>query len=150
MGINEIFADALNKIDAMIVRHRDWNEESTALGLISDEEKLKMLKRDLYCEVRLSNPNQQKILNLTGAIQTLEEIKHDAELRKLEEAKLNLTMPAQINQILNGSLAFILLIVVSSYPVSFACGNALTQFCGYARSVTYFVNQFFREPDVTP
>ncbi|WP_166482507.1 hypothetical protein [Scytonema sp. UIC 10036] len=138
---------SLDKIDDMIKRHKEWNDESVALGLISDDEKLRTLKADLYREVRLRQPNQELILNLTQAIQMLEEIKHTKETRELEHRKLNLTFPAQINGILNTSLAFILLIVLGSYAASFTCGNALTPFCGYARSVVYPINKFFSPVD---
>ncbi|MUH00824.1 hypothetical protein F7734_54570 [Scytonema sp. UIC 10036] len=149
MSFGEHFENAVtafvDKIDDMIKQHKQWNDESAALGLISDDEKLRMLKRDLYCEVRLSDPNQQKIINLTAAIQTLEEIKHAHETRELEHRKLNLTFPAQANAILNTSALFALLLVIGSYITSFTCGNALTPFCGYARSVVYPINQFFKD-----
>lgn len=96
MKINETLADALNKIDNMIMRWHDWNEESKELGLISDSDKLKIFKGDLYREVRLSNPNQQKILNITGAIGTIEELQHTAHIREQERLKLQLSFPSQI------------------------------------------------------
>ncbi|MUG99817.1 hypothetical protein F7734_49120 [Scytonema sp. UIC 10036] len=139
---------SLDKIDDMLKRHKEWNDESASLGLISDDEKLRMLKAELYREVRLSNPNQQKIINLTQAIQMLEEIKQAKEARELEHRKLNLTFPAQANAILNTSALFAVLLVIGSYAASFTCGNALTPFCGYARSVVYPINKFFSPVNV--
>lgn len=136
---------SLDKINDMIKQHKAWNDESISLGLISDEDKLKTLKRELYWEVRLSNPNQAKISNLTQAIQTLEEIKHAQETRDLEHRKLNLTLPAQLNQSASAFLLLLFLAVVGSYAVAPICGGNQSRFCGYARSTVYSINQFFTE-----
>jgi hypothetical protein len=135
---------SLNKIDDMITRHKQWNDESVALGLIEDSEKLRVLKAELYRLVRLDNPNQQKILNLTSAIEHLEEIKQAEFNRKLETQKLNLTLPAQINQSLNAFLVFGLLAVIGSYAIAPICGNSRSQFCINARVIPIQIEQFFK------
>ncbi len=149
MKINKAIADTLNKIDAMIVRHREWNEESQALGLIPDEDKLRMLKRDLYSEVRLSNPNQQKILNITSAIQTLEEIRHAEFERKQSEIKQRLSLPSQVEATCTLLILLAITVVAGSFLASYKCGDYPSQFCSNARIVStqitrFYYNYFFR------
>ncbi|MFL9458072.1 hypothetical protein AB0756_39545 [Tolypothrix campylonemoides VB511288_2] len=149
MSFGEHFENAVigfvNKIDAIIKRNHDWHEESISLGLISDDEKLRTLKRDLYCEVRLSNPNQQKIINLTQTIQTLEEIKHAEEARKFERLKHSYTFPVQLEVFTNTTFFLAIAVVMISYLGSFTCGNSRSQFCSNARVIPSQVDQFFKD-----
>lgn len=132
----KILAESLNKVDEIIKRNHEWHEESIALGLISDEEKLRMLKRDLYSEVRLSNPNQQKILNLTSAIQLLEEIKNAELNREREILKLKLTFWGQFNEICNVVLILGIFLVIGSFANQFICTNLNSQLCNKSRIPT--------------
>ncbi|MFL9458387.1 hypothetical protein AB0758_46150 [Tolypothrix bouteillei VB521301_2] len=149
MSFGEHFENAVigfvDKVDAIIKRNHDWHEESIALGLITDSEKLKMLKAELYREVRLSNPNQAKISNLTSAIHTLEEIKHAEEARKFERLKHSYTFPVQLEVFTNTTIFLAIALVIVSYLGAFTCGNSRSQFCSNARVFPSQVEQFFKD-----
>jgi hypothetical protein len=130
-------------LENMQQRHHDWNEESKALGLIEDSEKLRMLKRDLYCEARSNVIDTSKFQKLTDAIELFEELKQAEFERKQAEIKLQLSLPAQINMTLNSALMFILLIVSGSFLVAYKCGNYQSEFCSNARVIPTQVTRFY-------
>jgi hypothetical protein len=132
-------------LDRIHKRHIEHYEESISLGLISDIDKLRMLKAELYREVRLSNPNQAKISNLTSAIQTLEEIKHAEETRKFERLKHSYTFPVQLEVFTNTTIFLAIALVIISYLGSNTCGNSRSQFCSNARLIPTQVELFFKD-----
>lgn len=147
MSFGEHFENAVtvfvDKVDAMIKRHHDWNEESISLGLISDDEKLRMLKAELYREVRLTSPNTTKIQQITDAIQLLEEIKNAEETRHNERLKLKLSFWGQLNEVCNVAIFLSIAILISSYIGYYSCGNNKNLFCNQARLNVYQIQNFF-------
>lgn len=146
MKFNELIADSLNKVDDIIKRHHDWNEESKALGLISDSEKLKILKAELYCESRKTyvsdNSKQQRLIE---AIEHLEEIKQSEFNRKLAEREQNLSLPSQLEATCKFINLLALALVIISYLGSYTCGNSRSQFCSNARLIPTQVELFFKD-----
>ncbi|MFL9467108.1 MULTISPECIES: hypothetical protein [Scytonema] len=136
------FGQNLNSIHQ---RHIEHHEESISLGLIGDEEKLRMLKRELYCEVRLSSPDPQKILNLTSAIETLEQLKQAEFDRKQAQLKHSYTFPVQLEVFTNTTIFLAIALVIVSYLGAFTCGNSRSQFCSNARVFPSQVEQFFKD-----
>jgi hypothetical protein len=142
--IERAFTNFGLSLENMQQRHHDWNEESKALGLISDEDKLKLLKAQLYRAATGKTYDITEIQRLTDAIEILEDIKQAEFDRKLETQRLNLTLPAQLNQSLNAFLVFGLLAVIGSYAIAPICGNSRSQFCINARVIPIQIEQFFK------
>ncbi|MUG99783.1 hypothetical protein F7734_48930 [Scytonema sp. UIC 10036] len=143
--IDTWLTEVVEAVQYMQQRNHDWNEESKALGLISDDEKLKMLKADLYCEARSSVSDSMKLQKLTSAIEVLEEIKLAEFNRQQAKLKHRYSFPVQLEVFSNIFIMLVITLVLGSYFAAYKCGNSRSQFCAKARVIPTQVELFFKD-----
>ncbi|MEC4811891.1 MAG: hypothetical protein SAK29_01295 [Scytonema sp. PMC 1069.18] len=133
--------------------HREFNEmrrqeldkwiehqrESEQLGFISDEDKIRILKRELYEQSRLyATPERtQRLEYLRDAIDCLEAIREAEFQRKYDVRKW-------VDDVLSLTLLGGLTVVITAYLASFGCGSNNSNFCEYSRHITTEINTFFQ------
>lgn len=133
----------------MLQRFLDWaNEVSNSityltslerqkvkedLGLISDNEKLVILKRQLYCAVRANQPTT----DLRRAIDCLQE-GLDAEMR--EKNSFN----SQLSGITNSLILIAILAIGLSYTVTKNCDGFNSQLCKDARIIPNAIARYIK------
>lgn len=119
---------------------RDHELEYIKSGWISDVEKLKMLKRDLY-EAARSHATAEHIQNLTRAIATISnQIETDRNYRN--------SPVYQIYGILNSIILLSILAAFFSFPATWVCNVSKSQSkaCQVSRVIPTATLQFFSEP----
>lgn len=108
------------------------------LGLMSDEEKLRFLKQDLYQAAR-GRGSSEHIENLKCAIATIEESIDRKHRRDTEPV-------ATINSFICTGVALSFLIVCFSLPVTALCQQSRSPFCNTSRQITNTVFSQFQSP----
>ncbi|MDF5716336.1 MAG: hypothetical protein PUP93_21265 [Rhizonema sp. NSF051] len=119
---------------------KDHELQTIKLGFISDEEKLKMLKRQLY-QSAMGRGDSEYITNLRSVITTLS--------NQLEnERNYQNTLSYHIYGILNSAILLAILAASLSFPMAWGCGVAKnqSQACQVSRVIPYSVIKFFSEP----
>ena len=127
-------------IHRTVVEAKDHELETIKLGLISDNEKLRMLKQDLYQAAR-SRANPEHIQNLRIAINTIS--------NQLETERNHRNSPTeQIYGILNSIILLAILAASFSFPLAWSCNlfHSQSKACQVSRVVPYSVLKFISEP----
>ena len=119
---------------------KDHELETIKLGFISDEEKLRMLKRDLY-EAARSRANPEHIQNLRNAINII------SQQLETERTYRN-SLGYQITGILNSIILLGILAASFSFPMAWGCGviKSQSQACQVSRILPSTTIKFFSEP----
>ena len=119
---------------------KDHELETIKLGFISDEEKLRMLKRDLYESAR-GRANSEHIQNLRSAINTLStQVENERTYRN--------SLGYQLTGILNSIILLSTLTAFFSFPATWTCNvfKNQSQACQVSRVIPSKIFQFFNEP----
>uniref|UniRef100_A0A0C1R7G3 Uncharacterized protein n=1 Tax=Tolypothrix bouteillei VB521301 TaxID=1479485 RepID=A0A0C1R7G3_9CYAN len=144
-GINRLATGIENfgeSIYRTIKESREHHEESVSLGLISDDEKLLLLKAELYRQARLT---EGKINNLVSAIATLEQVKQAEFDRKQSELKQRLSFPSQLEATCSLAIVLVIALIAGSYFATYKCGKSRSQFCSNARVIPTQIEMFFKD-----
>ena len=127
-------------IHRAVMEAKNHELETIKLGLISDSDKLRMLKRDLY-EAARSRANPEHIQNLRSAIATISQ--------QLENERNHRNSPTELMfGFLNSIILLGLLAAFVSFPVAWTCDgfNSHSQACEGARVIPKVTVRFFKEP----
>ncbi|MBW4501971.1 MAG: hypothetical protein KME57_20965 [Scytonema hyalinum WJT4-NPBG1] len=131
VGLTNLGA-SLERIATNFKKHRD---EAIALGLISDERKLELLKAELFRRVKADEPTH----NITDAIELL------VELQKQEDKRFD-SLGAQIDRVLTSALVLGVALTALSFVASWRCGSSRSPFCQKARVIPDAIVRQFQEP----
>lgn len=114
-----------------------WEHESESirLGLITDEEKLKILKEYLFSRVH----GDRDISNLIQAIATLEN-SIQAKYQRDND------FIGKLNEIVNSSIVLLFLATSISYFALGACGDSKKPICSSSTQIARYFNKQFSEP----
>ena len=122
-----------------IQQEKREQEETLALGLIPDTEKLRLLKQDLYRKVRSGG----EVSDLVSAIAALET---SVQL----EFQRNNTLEAVVSRFVTSVFLVGIAAVTFSFPVTYLCGHSQAPFCRNARALADSVVGEFQEPHPIP
>ena len=128
-----------NGIHRAVMEAKDHELETIKLGLISDEEKLRMLKRDLYDAARVGNADRVAVLRT--AIATIS--------NQLETERNHRNSPVeQIYGILHSSILLAILAASFSFPMAWSCNvfHSQSKACQVSRIIPMATIKFFSEP----
>ena len=129
-----------NSISRTVIEARNHELEYIKSGWTSDEEKLRMLKRDLYEAARCRNSDPQHIQNLRSAISTIGQ--------QLEADRNHRNSPIElISSILNSIILLGLVATFLSFPTTWSCNliNNHSQACQVSRVIPTSIFTFFSE-----
>ncbi len=128
-----------DRIHDAVKEARDNELEHIKSGWISDVEKLKMLKRDLYAAVR-GRGDTEYIQNLRSAIATL------SNAVETERTYRN-SLSYQITGILNSIILLLVLGAGLSFPATWICDDSNNQSsaCKVSRAIPTATFKFFTE-----
>lgn len=114
---------------------REHNDESISLGLISDTDKLRMLKADLYRKARAEG----NVKDLVSAITTIE-----ASL--YQQFQRDNTLEAVASRFITSLFLVGITAVTLSFPITYACGHSQSHFCRNSGVLTDWVTSEFQKP----
>jgi len=115
--------------------NREHNDESISLGLVSDADKLRMLKADLYRKARAGG----EVEELCSAIEILE------TSLQLEFQRQN-TLEAVAARFCVSCFLIISTVTILSFPATWICGSSQSRVCQNSRAISSFVTGQFKEP----
>lgn len=127
-------------IHRAVVEAKDHELETIKLGLISDEDKLKMLNQELY-RAATGRANPEHIHSLRTAIATIS--------NQLETERNHRNSPTeQLYGILNSIILLGILGFSLSFPMAWSCNliSSQSKACQVSRVIPYSVIRFFSEP----
>ena len=128
-----------NGIHRAVMEAKDHELETIKLGLISDDEKLRMLKRDLYEAARVGNADRVAVLRT--AIATIS--------NQLETERNHRNSPTELMfGFLNSTILLGLLAAFLSFPSTWVCDalSSHSQACQSFRVIPGAISRFFSEP----
>lgn len=124
-------------IHRAVMEAKDHELETIKLGLISDDEKLRMLKRDLYEAARVGNADRVAVLRT--AIATIS--------NQLEAERKHRNSPVEFTiGICNSIILLAILATFISFPATWVCGKNQSQACQVSRVIPSVISKFFSEP----
>ena len=123
-------------------------EETLALGLIPDTEKLRLLKQDLYRKVRSGG----EVSDLVSAICRRRQRFAIAALETSVQLEFqrNNTLEAVVSRFVTSVFLVGIAAVTFSFPVTYLCGHSQAPFCRNARALADSVVGEFQEPHPIP
>lgn len=114
--------------------NREHNDESISLGLVSDADKLRMLKADLYRKARAGG----EVGDLVAAIETLE------TSLQLEFQRQN-TLEAVAARFCTSCFLIVIGATILSFPTTWICGSNQSRVCQNSKAIsTTVVSQFLK------
>lgn len=136
MKLTEAIRDGLtnlgNSIDRAVDKQIEWNRENRETGLLPDEEKLRLLKCDLYRDVRAGKDTQE----LRKAIALISnEIDKDRDYKDSFVTQLNKACELLI-------VAAVSTIAVSFIATGLGCRNQ-SKFCADTANVSNTITKYF-------
>ena len=138
-----------DSIHRAVISAKDHELETIKLGLISDDEKLRMLKRDLYEAARVGNAERVEVLNRAISFAGARLGNRHSFSQQLETDRKHRNSPTeQIYGILNSIILLGLLAAFFSFPATKVCDalSSHTQACQISRVIPTAISRFFSEP----
>lgn len=117
----------------------DWQRESYQLGLISDEDKIRVLIQELYRKAHVGKDTS----DLRAVIEMISN-------RVEDERAYRHSLPNQLNAIARSVIALLLLATLGSYTTAPICNSSQSRFCKDARRIPSVINRYFSEPKAMP
>jgi hypothetical protein len=137
MKFLETINDGMTKVANQLEIDRENREYEQLKGLMSDEEKIRLLKYELYSATNArSNPENLEQLRETIAV-LRDEVESE---RKYQNSLFN-----QLNTGMNTLIGLLALATVASYAVGFSgiCNHVNSRFCRNTRIIPYAVERYF-------
>ena len=132
--------ELITHISNEMIRVKDHDLEYIKLGLMSDPEKLRVLKQELY-RASISRANTEHISNLKTAINLISQ--------QLEnERQFQGSFTYQMYGIFNSIILLSILATGFSFPMAWTCNliNSQSKACQVSRVIPYSLIRFFSEP----
>jgi hypothetical protein len=123
---------SLERIAATV---RQQHQESISLGLISDDEKLKYLKAELFRRIKTGMPTHE----VTDALELF------LEMQKQEDQRFN-SLSVQIDRFLTSAIILGIAATAVSFVATWQCGSSRSPICQKARVIPDSIVRQFQEP----
>lgn len=147
MNISQAINDGLRAIANEIKVNRESNQRDKLEGYLTDEEKIRMMKLDLYRVNRCRFYTDSDVKHMEQLRKTISLLSNEVERKNDRENSLVTILNEGIKTFIGlGGLA-----VVGSYAVMMTgvCTHVNSQFCRNARVIPYTIERyFFDEPSL--
>lgn len=117
----------------------DWQRESYQLGLISDEDKIRVLMQELYRKAHVGKDTS----DLRAVIEMISN-------RVEDERAYRHSLPNQLDAIARSVIGLLLLATLGSYAMAPICNSSQSRFCKDARRIPSVINRYFSDPKAMP
>lgn len=139
MNVKQYLETGLTTLDAflrqIVPKIRQHHDENVVSGLVSDEDKLKYLKAELFRRVRDNKP----IDDTTKAIALL------LEIQTLKDSRNN-SPGVQIDNLIVSTFWLGIAVTTLSFAATWSCGSSQSPFCQRARIIPNIIVRQFQEP----